>query len=382
MVSILGILSHMNRGDAYSCWVEVDLRAIEGNVRLMQQQTGVEVMAVVKANGYGHGAVPVAQAAVLAGATWLGVARPEEAYELRNADIDKPVLLLGFTPPERLEESIKHNISLTLWNGDQLKAVSQAAGRVGADAKVHVKVDTGMNRLGVQPRYALELARKIVQTPGVLLEGIFTHFARADEKNTAISDEQENRFRQVLNDLDKAGIKPRVIHAANSAASLSRSSAYFNLVRAGIALYGLHPSAECPLPSNSSPALTWKTVISHVKTVPAGRGISYGHVYTTTRAERIGTLPVGYADGYRRVQGNSVLVAGEKAPVVGRVCMDQIMVNLDSVPEARTGDEVVLIGKQGEACISAEYVASVWGTINYEVVCGIGPRVPRFYRNS
>ena len=369
----------MNWGDAYSCWVEIDLRAIEGNARLLQQHTGVHVMAVVKANGYGHGAVPVAKAAVHGGASWLGVARPEEAFQLRNANIDTPVLSLGFTPSERLDESIKTNISLTIWDLDQLNSVSEAAGRVGVDARVHVKVDTGMSRLGVQPQLALELARKTVQMPKVVLEGIFTHFARADEKNPATSDEQENKFRRVLQDLDEAGIKPPLVHAANSAASLSRSSSHFSLVRAGIALYGLHPSTECPLPSNFSPALTWKTILSYVKTLPAGRGISYGHVYTTRRAERIGTLPVGYADGYRRVQGNTVLVGGKKVPVVGRICMDQMTVNLDAIPEARTGDEVVLIGRQGDACITAEDVASVWGTINYEVVCGIGPRVPRFY---
>jgi alanine racemase len=372
----------MNRGDSYSCWVEVDLKAVEGNVRLLQEHTGVQVMAVVKANGYGHGAVPVAKAAVRGGATWLGVARPEEAFELRYAGIDTPMLALGFTPAERLDECILDDISLTLWNSEQLSTVAQAAMRAGSDARVHLKVDTGMNRLGVQPSLALELAGRIAQTSGVLLEGIFTHFARADEKDRATSDEQENRFRQVLDELDQAGIKPRVIHAANSAAGLRRSSAYFNLVRAGISIYGLHPSAECALPSNFSPALSWKTVLSHVKTVPAGQGISYGHIYTTQRDERIGTLPVGYADGYRRVQGNNVLVGGKKVPVVGRVCMDQVMVNLDTVSEAKDGDEVVLIGKQGDACISAEHVASVWGTINYEVVCGIGPRVPRFYRGS
>ena len=369
----------MNRGDSYSCWVEVDLKAIEGNARLLQQHTGVQVMAVVKANAYGHGAVPVAKAAIEGGATWLGVARPEEAFELRYAGIDTPVLSLGFTPAERLDECILDNISLTLWDTDQLSAVAQAATRVGSDARVHVKVDTGMSRLGIQPERALELVRKIVELPNVVLEGVFTHFARADEKNAATSDQQENEFRRVLDDLDNAGIRPPLVHAANSAASIWRSSSYFDLVRAGISLYGLHPSAECPLPPNFSPALTWKTVLSQVKTVPAGRGISYGHVYTTGRAERIGTLPVGYADGYRRVQGNTVLVGGKNVPVVGRVCMDQVTVNLDTVLGAKAGDEVVLIGKQGDACITAEDVASAWGTINYEVVCGIGPRVPRFY---
>lgn len=369
----------MNQGNAYSSWVEIDLNAIEGNVRFLLRHTGVRVMAVVKANAYGHGAVPVARAAVRAGATWLGVARAEEAHELRHAKIETPLLLLGFTPSKQLEQAIKANISLTVWNSDQLIAISSVSKRVGRPARLHLKVDTGMGRLGVPPQHAFKLARRIMETSGVVFEGIFTHFARADEKNPATSDEQERRFCQVLDDLENVGIKPDLVHAANSAAGLTRPSAYFSLIRAGISLYGLQPSHECPLPSGFTPALTWKTILSQVKTVPSGRGISYGHVYTTKQTERIGTLPVGYADGYRRVQANTVLVGGKRVPVVGRVCMDQVMVNLDAVPEARPGHEVVLIGKQGDACVTAEHVASVWGTINYEVVCGIGSRVPRFY---
>jgi alanine racemase len=233
--------------------------------------------------------------------------------------------------------------------------------------------------LGVQPEATLELAAQISRAPNVIFEGIFTHFARADEAETATTEIQENQFLMVLGKLAEAKIGPEWIHASNSAASLTRPSAHFNLVRAGISIYGLHPAPDCRLPSSFSPALTWKTVISHIKVMPPGRGISYGHVYVTQKHEQIGTLPAGYADGYRRAAGNVVLVAGQRVPVVGRVCMDQVMVNLDSVPEAMPGDEVVLIGKQGDVHITAEDVADAWGTINYEVVCGIGPRVPRLY---
>lgn len=372
----------MNRSNAYSCWVEVDLNAIEANVRYLLRHTGVQVMAVVKANAYGHGAVPVVQAAVRAGATWLGVARPEEAFELRHSNIETPLLLLGFTPAQQLERAINADVSLTVWDVHQLAAIAAASERAGRPARLHLKVDTGMGRLGVPSERALKLAQRIMATPGVVFEGIFTHFARADEESPLTTDEQEREFRKILDALEDSGIKPGLVHAANSAAGLTRSSAYFSLIRAGIALYGLHPSGECQLPSDFSPALTWKTVLSHVKTVPAGRGISYGHVYTTRQTERIGTLPVGYADGYRRALGNTVLVAGRKVPVVGRVCMDQVMVNLDAVPEARSGDEVVLIGKQGDARVTAEDVALAWGTINYEVVCGIGSRVPRLHRGQ
>jgi alanine racemase len=370
----------MTQGEnTYSNWLEIDLGAIENNVRWYLQNTGVQVMAIVKANAYGHGAVPVAKAALRAGASWCGVARIDEALELRRAGLDCPILLLGFTPSGRVRDAIDEQISLTVWCEEQIKLASSTAQTTGKPARLHLKVDSGMSRLGAQPEEAQALAIQLANTSGIIFEGLFTHFARADEADRSTTEWQESLFLRVLSTLDAKGLRPPLVHAANSAAGLNRPSAYFNLVRAGIAIYGLHPSSECPLPEEFRPALSWKSVLSQVKMLPPGRGLSYGHEYTTRSEELIGTLPAGYADGLRRVKGNQVLVAGRRVAVVGRVCMDQALLQLDGVPHASEGDEVVLIGAQGDERISAEEVARRWSTINYEVVCGIGPRVPRLY---
>jgi alanine racemase len=251
---------------------------------------------------------------------------------------------------------------------------------LGKAAKLHLKVDTGMSRLGVSPDSAPEMARILSALPGIIYEGIFTHFARADELEQATTETQETCFREVLSLLADSGLTPPLIHAANSAAAIAWPSARFNLVRPGIALYGLHPSSECRLPAGFIPALSWKAVLSQVKILPAGSGVSYGHEYSTASHERIGTLPVGYADGLRRIPGNQALIGGRRVPVLGRVCMDQVMVQLDAVPEAQEGEEAILIGSQGTDRITAEEIAANWGTANYEVVCGLGARVPRVYR--
>lgn len=369
----------MNYKKEYSTWVEIDLIAIEENVRQVRQLTGVSVMAVVKANGYGHGAVPSAQAALRGGASWFGVARIGEALELRNAGLDNKILLLGYTPLERLGDAIAKGISITVWNSQQVELASQAAKRIGTEALLHLKVDTGMSRLGVQPEKAVRLALEIEEKTWVAFEGLFTHFACADELDKTPTEDQEAQFRSVLDDLKRLKLRPPWLHASNSAASFTRPSANFDMVRLGIAMYGLHPSKDCPTPGSIRPALTWKSVLSQVKTLPAGRGISYGHEYTTETSERIGTIPLGYADGFRRTKDNRVLIGDRRVPVIGRVCMDQIMVLLDEVPSAREGDEVVVVGSQGDESISAEELALRWGTINYEVVCGISPRVQRIY---
>lgn len=375
----LVILQPMSYKGLYSNWIEVDLGAIENNIQRIKEITNVKVMAVVKANAYGHGTVPVARAAEQAGASWIGVARIEEALELRSGGIDTPILILGFTPPAGIDPAINQDIALTIWDEHQVIQTSAAAKRLGKTARVHLKVDTGMSRLGVQLEGALMVAVTIQKTPGLELEGVFTHFARADEVDQAPTKRQEEQFIKVLDALRSAGITPPLVHAANSAASLARPSARFNLVRTGIALYGLNPYSDRHLPDGFRPALSWKTQLSQVKILPPGRGVSYGHEYVTRDFERIGTIPIGYADGYRRTKGNQVLVCGKRAPVVGRVCMDQVSVLLDGVPEAREGDEVVIIGAQGGEQITAEEIGRTWGTINYEVLCGIGARVPRVY---
>ena len=336
-------------------------------------------MAVVKGNAYGHGAVPVTQAALAAGATWCGVARVEEALELRKAGFDCPILLLGFSAPGRYDELVANHISLTVWDPEQMHLAKQAAARQGRRAQLHIKVNTGMNRLGVSPEETPWLASLIDEQEELQLEGIFTHFARADEIEAESSDLQEKRFKGILETLQDQKRLPPVVHAANSAAALTRPGAYFTLVRAGIAMYGLQPSSQRALPQAFQPALAWKAVLSQVKLVPSGSGISYGHVYCTKKIERIGTVPVGYVDGFRRILGSQVLVGGKCVPFVGRVCMDQLMVQLDTVPEARMGDEVVMIGRQNEACQTAEELGRMWGTINYEVTACIAARVPRIY---
>ncbi len=363
----------------YSTWAVIDTDAIRNNVRFIKNHTSTDVMAIVKANAYGHGAVPAALAALEGGASWCGVARYSEVLELRQAGINCPILLLGYTPKAHLEEMIKQNASFTVWELGQLSLLADAAAAVGIAAKIHINVDTGMSRIGVQVEEALGLARIAGDTPGIELEGLYSHFARADERDPASADLQWERFQSVMVSLKAEGLLPPIVHHANSAASLTRKETALSLVRFGIAMYGLHPSPECPLPNDIRPALSWKSILSQVKVLPPGRGVSYGHEYVTAGHERIGTIPVGYADGFRRLAGNQVLVGGKKAPIIGRVTMDQVMVQLDGVPEAKAGDEVVLIGAQGKEKITAEDVAAIWGTINYEVTCAIGPRVPRLY---
>ena len=369
----------MSNQKPFSTWAEIDLDAIRNNVAIIKNHTQVQIMAVVKANGYGHGLIPSATTAIEGGATWLGVARIEEAEALREASLKSPILVLGFTPQEGVDYAIMQDISITLWNVDQVLEVSSLAANSGRKAKIHLKVDTGMSRLGVQPEETLALAKQVADQEWLTFEGLFTHFARADEETQTATDRQEMTFKNTLESLSENKLLPPNVHAANSAAAISKPSSYFNLVRPGIAIYGLHPSNLTQLSDEFRPAMVWKTILSQVKTMPPGKGISYGHEYITQKEERIGTLPVGYADGFRRVAGNLVLIGGKIVPVVGRVCMDQVCVQLDGVASAKAGDEVVIIGSQGDQRINAEQVADRWGTINYEVVCGISARVPRIY---
>ena len=363
----------------YSTWADIDIAAIENNVRLLVRSTEAQIMAVLKANAYGHGVIPISQAVRRAGATWCGLARVEEALELRYSGYDGPILVLGFTAPGRVRSLIEADVAMAVWSEAQLETFAHAASEVGKPARLHLKVDTGMSRLGIPAQDAQQLAGLIEKQCGVTFEGIFTHFARADEEDPGPTEEQEQSLRQVVEALEQAGLRPPLVHAANSAASLARTSAHFDMLRVGIAIFGLHPSPQRRLPDGFRPALAWKSQLSQVHLLPKGRGVSYGHEYVTRKAERIATVPVGYADGFRRVKGNVVLVGGQRVPVVGRVCMDQISLQLDQVPEAKVGDEVVLIGEQGGEHMSVEEVAERWGTINYEVVCGLSPRVRRIY---
>ncbi len=361
-------------------WAEVNLSAFQNNVRRMKAIANTRLMAVVKANAYGHGAEAAARAAALAGADWLGVARPSEGVLLRESGLSLPILVMGYTPPAQGAEAIGRGLSLAAYDVQTAQAYAVLAQALGKTAHLHIKVETGMGRLGVLPEEAVDVVRALGRLEAVVVEGIFTHFARADETDHGSARAQLAKFEAVLGGLAAAGLRPPLIHAANSAAALTLPEARYDLVRAGIALYGLHPSGEVRCPEEFAPALTWKACVAQVKTLPPGHGISYGSEYVTSTHERVAVVTAGYADGFRRILGNAVLLHGQSAPVRGRVCMDQFVVGISHIDDVRVGDEVVLVGRQGAAALSAEEVARRWGTINYEVVCGIAGRVPRIYR--
>ncbi|MBL8057503.1 MAG: alanine racemase [Anaerolineales bacterium] len=368
-------------------WLEIDLEAIRANVRRMAALTGTRVMAIVKANAYGHGAPAVAQAAAEAGAAWLGVARADEGLALRAAGLGLPILVLGHTPPALAAEALSQDLTLTVVEAEAGQAYAAAAQALGRPARVHLKVDTGMGRLGVRPEAAPELYRALRALPGLEVEGVFTHFARADEAlaetDGLTAARQLARFTEVLQALEAP---PALRHAANSAAALTLPGARLDFVRMGIALYGLHPSPDVPCPPGFRPVLTWKAQVAQVKSLPAGHGISYGHYYVTQAPETVAIVTVGYADGYRRaLHINEVLIHGQRAPVRGRVCMDQIIVGVTHLPGVRPGDEAVLLGEQAGPdgrveALTADDLAEKWKTINYDVTSGILPRVARLSR--
>jgi alanine racemase len=363
-------------------WLEVDLGAIASNTRLLRERSGeAALMAVLKADAYGHGAVQVAHTAMRNGASWCGVACLSEAEALRRAGIGAPILVLGYTPAWQSRDAVRAGVSLAVFDMDTAKALSRAAEALARTARVHVKVDTGMHRLGVVPSEVPELIRALRDLPGIEVEGLFTHFARADEvgpDGRRATDAQVARFDELLERLARLGARPPLVHAANSAALLGRSDTRYDLVRPGIALYGLSPS-ETLADAGLRPALSWKTQVAQVLDLAAGEAVGYGGVWRADRASRVATIPVGYADGFRRAPRTwrHVLVRGSAAPVIGRISMDQTAIDVSDVDNVRQGDEVVLIGTQGSARITAEMAASWLGTVNYELVAGILARVPR-----
>jgi alanine racemase len=362
-------------------WLEVNLEAVAQNVRQIKQLVGseVEILAVLKADAYGHGAGKVARTTLNNGASVCGVASVNEAIGLRQAGIDAPILVLGYTPAWLAKEALLHDVTLTVYDADVARIYSRAAEELRRTARLHIKVDTGMGRLGLLPDQAIPFAESVRHLPGIDLEGIFTHFSVADEETLDYTLWQLDRFRDVLARLEQIGVTFRRVHCANSAAALRLPESHFDMVRIGLAMYGLQPSPYVSLPQGSRPALTWKTSVAQVKTLAPGSYVSYGNTYRTTEEEVIAVIPVGYADGFRRAPSRwqSVLVRGQRAPIVGRVCMDQTMVRVDHIPRVRVGDEVVLIGRQQADEITAEQVADWLGTINYEVVSEILARVPR-----
>ena len=366
----------------YSTWLEIDLGAIKHNVKEIIKLTNTEVMAVIKANGYGHGVLQVAQAVIDAGATWCGVARMEEALNLRKAGIKAKVMVLGYSPVKSIPEAIENDIHVAIYDEKRAYRYAEQAKKVPGKLKAHLKVETGMGRLGMPLKQVEKFLTAFQSKNKIEIDGIFTHFARADEPQLDSARQQLDKFTSLLNRLREKGSCPATVHAANSAAVINFPEAYFDLVRPGIAIYGMNPSPETVLPDSFKPAITWKAKIVSLREYPPGQGISYGSTYVTSKHERIGVIPIGYGDGYRREEGQQALVRGQLVDVVGRVCMDQCMLQLDSVPDAKVGDEVVLLGKQGAQAITADDLAAKWGTINYEVVCGLADRLPRLYKGS
>lgn len=368
-------------GQAFPSRVEIDLGALACNVRWIKSRAGdAALMAVVKANAYGHGAAAVARTALQNGAEMLAVANVAEALELRGAGIGAPVLVLSYVPIQAIPTAIKHDLSLTLFDEDLARQCIAAADGSRAPLKVHVKVDTGMGRLGVNPQAVPALCRNLRDAAGIKLEGVYTHFATADD-DPGFMRVQLKIFMRVLSQLRNDGIRVKHIHAANSAALLNGSESYFNVVRPGVLLYGLAPMAGSGIEAQLKPVMSWKTQIAQTKTLPPGSPVGYGKAYRTRGHEMLAVAPVGYADGLRRTpfSWREVLIHGLRAPVVGRVSMEKITVNVSHIAGVQAGDEVVLLGPQGEDRISAEEIAGWIHSNNYEVVATVAPRVPRRY---
>ena len=352
----------------------------------------VEIMAIVKADGYGHGAVKVAKTALQSGAGSLGVAYPQEGAELRKSNIDVPILVLGLTPPDdpgAIDTVIKHGLTQTISDTELPKALNAAASKTKI-VTVHVKVDTGMGRIGIKPGDVFEFLSFLDGLKNIEVEGIYTHFPSADEADTQFTNRQIDIFLDLINQLKKNGISIPKTHMANSGGILAHPKSHLTTVRAGIILYGLYPSKEVEKTIKLTPAMSLVTKIRLIKKIPKGTSISYGRTFITKGEMTVATLPVGYADGYPRILSNRghVLVRGRPAPILGRVCMDMTIVDVTNIPEAAFEDEVILFGQQYKSKeqyqnkISTEQMADWLNTINYEVTCIVGKRVPRVYLNE
>jgi len=386
--------------DAALIWAEIDLEAIAANIRALKALTaeGTRFMAVVKADAYGHGAVAVARQALAAGADWLAVARVEEGIALRQAGIQAPILVFGYTPPASAADLLAHDLAATVYDYDTAQAYSRVAVATDRNLRLHLKVDTGMGRLGMRPEVhhfsatgkavsgnPVFVADAIAHLPGIVLEGVYTHFAAADHADRSFTLDQLERFTDFLDHLYYAGIEIPLRHAANSAATIALPDSHLDMVRCGIAIYGLYPSAAVgPGQVALTPAMAFKCRVVQVKAVEAGFPVSYGMTHVTEASTVIATVAAGYADGLSRRLSNSgeMLVRGRRVPIVGRVCMDLTMLDTGAVPDAQVGDEVVIFGRQGDETICVDDVAARLGTINYEVVTGVGARVPRVYRSN
>ncbi len=366
-------------------WLEIDLGALAGNIAALRRRIGPRrlLYAVVKANAYGHGAELIAPAALEAGADRLAVAAVNEAICLRKVGVRAPILLLGYTPPELAETLLEYDLAVSVYETRAALDFAAAAARFGKPVTAHLKVDTGMHRLGIDPAAAPALCRLLREDAGLRLEGIYTHFSTADEADKGYSRKQLGRFTRLLEQLTRAGCRPPIAHAANSAATIDLPEAHLDAVRCGILLYGLSPSDEAPAPPEMRPVLSWKARIAQVRSLRAGEPVSYGNAWRAPGPRTVAVVPVGYADGFPRRPRTwkSVLIGGRQAPVVGRICMDHAFADVteltaSGIPVARD-DEVVLIGEQQGGTISAEEAAARLDTNNYEVASRLMARLPR-----
>ena len=359
----------------------IDLDAIRHNIQAVHRRAGVPVMAIIKADAYGHGAVEIARH-LDGDCAFFGVSSILEALELRQAGIEKPILILGYTPVAAFAETVRQDIRPAIFRYEDALALSQAAQELGKPAKFHIAVDTGMSRIGFQATQAdADICAKIAALPYVEAEGLFSHFATADCADLTRARHQMELFDKFDAMLRERGVSVKLRHLDNSAGVMNFHCKY-ELVRSGIVTYGMYPSTEVDTSVlDLRPALRWESRITHLKTLEPGREIGYGGTYTTTRPTRVATVPVGYADGYRRSLSGRfyVLIRGKKAPILGRICMDQMMVDVTEIPDAALNDTVVLVGRSGELNISVEEIAAQGDSFNYEFVCGISRRVPRVY---
>ena len=371
-------------------WVEIDLSTLKHNLDVMRKLVGrnVKVAATIKANAYGHGLVEIAKFFEKQKIYYLCVARISEALKLREFKIKAPILVLGYTPAEYFQEIVTHNLAVTVQSLDVAKMLATEGRRKNKIVKIHVKVETGMHRIGIESPQILFFIKKILDLPNLEIEGIFTHFADVDNYDLDFAKLQLSRFQFVVDELQKAGIKIPILHTANSAATLRLLESYYNMIRPGLALYGLNPASEVysdddfSLKSDLEPVLSFKTRISHIRDVPMGETIGYGRTFKTDQDTLVGTISVGYGDGFRRAPQNyaEVLVRGIRCPILGRVAMDTCQIDITKVPQVNVSDEVVLIRKSQDEIITASEVAKKLGTINYEVVTGIMERVERRYK--
>jgi len=357
----------------------IDLGAVSHNVAEIRKKIGHErgMMTMVKADGYGHGAVEVSRAALRSGADSLGVALPEEGQQLREAGIEAPILVVGLIQPKEAYKVVKFHLSQTVASVELLAALDGEAGKSSTKVNVHVKVDTGMGRIGINPEDAVSFVGKVMDFKNLNLEGIFSHFPSSDEKDKTFSLGQLQLFEQVITNLRLAGIEVPKRHMANSAGVLDLPQSYYDMVRPGLMIYGLYSSTEVSRSIQLRPAMTFKTKVSQVKVVPSGTPIGYGRTFVTRKKTTVATLPVGYGDGYNRLLSNcgEVLIKGCRAPIIGNVCMDMCMVDVSDVKDVQPGDEVILFGEG----LPVEEIATKIGTIVNEVVAVVGKRVPRIY---